>query len=79
MRCTLIHKKSQCGIGCNIGYSETRFYEILKKAKIKQASVCCKFKVILMVVVVIWHQLDNIHSKGNLMLYALHINMQKLP
>ena len=29
----------------------------------------------LMVVVIIWHRLDNIHSKGNLMLYAMHINI----
>ena len=46
------------------------FTKFLKNARIKQASVWSKFKVILMVVVIIWHRLDNIHSKRNLMLYA---------
>ena len=31
-----------------------------------------------MVFVIIWHRLDNIHSKGNLMLYAMDNNQQKI-
>ena len=53
--------------------------KIKKNARIEQASFWSKFKAILMIVVIVWHQLDNIHSKGNLMLYAMHIDIQKIP
>ena len=51
------------------------FTKLKKNARIKQASFWSKFKAILMVVVIIWHRLDNVHSQGNLMLYAMHINI----
>ena len=44
------------------------FTKFQKNARIKQASFWSKFKAILMVVVIIWHRLDNIQSKGNLLL-----------
>ena len=49
------------------------FTNFQKNAKCEQASFWSKFKAILMVVVIIWHRLDNVHSKGNLMLYVMHI------
>ena len=55
------------------------FTKFQKNARLDQASFWSKFKAILMVVVIVWHRLDNIHSKGNLMLYAMHINIQKIP
>ena len=51
------------------------FTKFRKNGKVKQASFWSKLKVILMVVVIIWHRLDNIRSKGNLMLYAMHITV----
>ena len=48
------------------------FRKFRKNAKCEQASFWSKLKVILMAVVMIWHRLDNIHSKGNLMLYAMY-------
>ena len=54
------------------------FTKLKINVRIKQASFWSKFKVILMVVVIVWHRFDNIHSKGNLMLYEMHINIQKI-
>ena len=50
-----------------------------KNARNKQASFRSKFKVDLMVVDIIWHRFEKHDSKRNLMFYAMHTNIQKIP